>query len=985
MKPGDLIARFGATGALVRSIDWAKTPLGSIDRWPPCARVAVEMMVASGFPLSVAIGADPSGALLLYNDAFVPFLGQKHPAAMGRRAREVLPEIWDFLEWALRQVWQTGRSVTGKDLVLLVERGEQPDEIYASISFSPICLDDGAVCGALICSIETTAGVVGERRERALRVIAQGLSEARTEDELNRRISAVLQLAVKDVCFALFYVVDAEQRRASLRTVAGLEASASEIPREVDLSGDAGGFWGLGQVVRERRHRVITPAGVRLSATAALTGASRTAVVVPVTCSSQDSPAGVLVVGLSPVQPFDDPYAAFVQRIGKEIGTALAGVRSLEDARRRAEALAELDRRKTRFIADITHEFRTLLTLLIGPIEDLLDEGGPLLPAQRVQLRCARRSAYRVLRYVTTLLDFARVDAGRATVLFEPTDLAGLTRELARAFAPAAARAGLRFQIDCPDTPEPVLVVPHMWEQIVLNLFSNALKYTFTGEIAISLRVAADRAQLVVRDTGTGIPAEALPHLFERFYRVPYAHARTHEGVGIGLALVKELVDLHAGSIAVRSTPGEGTTFTVEIPRGIAEPTARLRAAPSPEALARSVAPFVEDALGWLAEEPCAEVRPEAARADEAPEGASKSRILIAEDSGEMRAYLRRLLEPAYDVEAAENGVAALAIARARPPDLVLSDVMMPEMDGLDLVRALRADPATSEIPIVLVSARGGEDATTGGLAAGADDYLVKPFSARELRARVRTHLELARARREGAESRLKDVFLGIASHELRTPLTSLKLNVQLCHRELANMSSPLAARLAGLHRSIDRMTRLVNDMLSVSAITAGALSMQPARCDLGQICRDAADEQAQVSGRALTLDLPDAPVYVVADEERLGQVVTNLLSNAIKYSGEGRPVVLSLRVEDQGAVVRVRDAGPGIPEDALQRVFDRFYRVQAIGVQTGSYVGLGLGLFLSKAIVEQHGGRIWVESAVGKGSTFAFTVPLTTAVSLAA
>lgn len=971
----DAIAGYGTTGALLRSINWAKTSLGPMSRWSSCAVAAAEMILASGFPLSAALGPDPTNALFLYNDAFIPFLGHKHPRAMARRMRDVWPEVWDFFEWALRQVWHAGQPVTGTNLLFCVERGDVPEELYASISFSPIWSDSGSVCGALICAIETTVSVIGERRERALRVIAHSLSEARTEEELHRGVSAVLPPAVKDIPFALLYVVGEGGHHASLRAMTGLAEGAQAIPREVDLRADADTSWALGRAVRERELRLVAPGDLQLSPAAALAGMPRAAAVVPVMRSPHEAPAAVLVVGLNPLQAFDHAYAAFLRRVAKEIGSALAGVRSLEDARRRAEALAELDRARTRFLANITHEFRTLVTLLIGPVEDLLDEGDQLLPAQRTQLQCVRRSAYRVLRYVTGLLDFARVDTGRAAVSFEPTDLACLTREIARAFEPAMTRAGLAFRIDCPPASNAVMIARDMWEQIVVNLLSNALKFTLSGEVALGLRITAVSSQLTVRDTGTGIAAEALPHLFERFYRVPQASARSHEGVGIGLALVKELVELHAGSIRVESTPGEGTTFTVEIPCGAVEPSARVREAPSPEAVAQSVAPFVEDALGWLEEGEAGDAEPP--RAEDARDGAPSARVLVAEDSAEMRAYLIRLLRPAYEVEAALSGEGALAAARARPPDIVLSDVMMAQMDGLALVRALRADPATREIPIILISASGGEGATIDALGAGADDYLVKPFSARELRARVRTHLELSRARREGVESRIKDVFLGLASHELRTPLTCFKLNVQLCHRALVEAGSPLARRIEGLNRSIDRMTRFVNDMLNVSAVSSGTFAIRTARCDLASICRAAAAEQGQVIRREIALDLPDAPVSVIADEDRLNQVVSNLLSNAIKYSPEGRPVGLSLHAVEQEAIVRVRDAGPGIPAEALPHLFDRFYRVQSIDVQSGSYVGLGLGLFLAKAIVDKHNGRIWVETAVGEGSTFAFAIPL--------
>jgi len=967
------LARCGATGALVQSVDWAATPLGPMEDWPCCVAAAVEMVLSGGLPLSVVLGRHASTARLIYNDPFIAFLGPKHPAAMGRPAREVWPEIWDFFEWALRQVSSTQRPVTGKDLLLRVERGEQIEEIYATLSFSPICDESGGPCGALVCAIETTGGVVSARREHALRVIAEGLTQARTEAQLFRGVETALGAASRDVAFALLYVLDADGERASLQAAVGLAPGGDSSPEQVDLTVDGGGCWGLGRTVATRESSVIaTGGGARTSTFVAACDPPRSAVVVPVIAGAREGPLGVLVVGLNPAVPFDHAYQGFVRRVAHEIATSLASVHTLEDARRRADTLAQLDRVKTAFLTNVSHEFRTPLTLVIGPLEDLLGDGGAALsPEQRTVLERVRRSAYRLLGYVTTLLDFARADVGPAAVEFEPTDLAALTAEIAGTFELVAARAGLRLVVDCPTVGEPVFVAREMWEQIVLNLISNALKHTFQGEIAVSLCRATDRVRLTVRDTGTGIPEHAVPHLFERFYRVPDAPARTREGMGVGLALVKELVTLHGGSIQVASKLGEGSTFTVEVPRGSAHlPPARVRAASSLLAL-RAAPPFIEDALGWLGPPP----------APPAPERAARSvaaaRILVAEDSAEMREYLSRLLGPTYEVVAVADGAAALASARARPPDLLVSDVVMPVLDGLGLLRAIRADPGTCDIPVVMLSGRGDESTLVDALGGGADDYLIKPFSARELRARVRTHLELARARREVGESRLKDVFLGLASHELRTPLTCLKLNVQLVHRDLEKLDPRLAARIGVLHRSIDRMTRLVDDMLSISAIAAGKLSLRQGRCDLGEICRDAASEQAQVTRRQVTLALPDAPVLVLADEDRLGQVVGNLLANALKYSSADRPVTLALRTSGREAIVTVRDEGVGISPEDQPHLFERFYRAPNVGVRSGSYVGLGLGLFLARTIVEQHGGRVWVESDVGKGSAFSFAVPL--------
>ena len=958
--------RASAAALLVTSTDWGATSLGPMEAWSSRVLAVVETAMSSGFPLCVLLGPSPQGARLVYNDAFAPLLGRKHPWALGQRARDVWPETWDFFEWALRQVWQAGQPVTGKDIVLLVDRGNGLEEMYASISFSPIRDEEGVVCGALVCGMETTSAVLDARRERALRLLGDALRDAGTVEELFAAVSQTLRSASKDIVFALLYELDPQGNRASLRAFTGLAAEAPKALSEVDVA--PGAAWEMEHVVRTREVRLVPTAGLGLSVMTALAGPPRRAAVVPVMgCSRHESPAAVLVVGL-PTRGHDDALRCFVLRVAHEISASLDHLRSLDEAQRRAEAMAELDRAKTRFLTNVSHELRTPLTLIIGPVEDML-EGDALSAEARVSLAHVRRNSYRLLRHVNALLDFARVDARSVTVFFEPTDLAALTREIACAFEPAIARAGLRFSVDCPALPAPVLVIPEAWEQIVLNLLSNALKFTFCGEIALTLRAEGARASLTVQDTGVGISEDAVPRLFERFYRAAGSPARTQEGMGIGLALVKELAEAHGGGVRARSVKGEGSAFIVEIPSGRDHlPRERVRAPrPVSEPSTRDLAPFVEDALG-LTVEPLRGPR-------DAPSQGLSGRILVAEDSDDLRAYLVRLLGASYEVIAAPTGAAALAAARASAPDLVLADVLMPELDGLELLRALRADPATSHIPVVLLSARAGEDATVDALGSGADDYLVKPFSARELRARVRTHLELSRARREACESRLKDMFLGIASHELRTPLTCLKLNVQLVHRQVEHIDERLAARLEGLNRSIDRMTRLVNEMLSVAAISAGKLALRETRCDLAEICRAAAAEQAQATRRLLTLRVPEEPVPIFADEDRIAEVVANLLANALKYSEADAPVVLALERSESEAIVTVRDNGPGIPADAIPHLFDRFYRVPGVGVRAGSYVGLGLGLFLSKAVIEQHEGRIWVDSEVGRGSAFSFSM----------
>ncbi len=455
------------------------------------------------------------------------------------------------------------------------------------------------------------------------------------------------------------------------------------------------------------------------------------------------------------------------------------------------ERLKELDRLKTSFFSNISHEFRTPLTLMLGPMEDTLQDP-QITPKNREQLEIAYRNTLRLLRLVNNLLDFARIEAGRVQAHYQPTDLRTITQELVSMFSSATSKAGLKLAIDCPPLPEPVYVDHDMWEKIVLNLVSNAFKHTFEGEIEVRLCWKRDHIELIVRDTGIGISTEQLPHLFERFYRVPNAPSRSYEGSGIGLALVNELVRLHGGQIEVHSTLGQGTTFTVSLPAGYAHlPESQVALQENPTRPTRGAQPMVDEALHWLPQN----TKRTSRNMDEnvrwyKPNG-QPVQVLLADDNADMRNYVCRLLEPYCDIETASNGEEALKAAIQKPPDLVLSDIMMPTLDGFGLLRALRNHEALKTIPIILLSARAGEEARIEGLQAGADDYLVKPFNARELLARVKANLnlELHRARQEAeaskqeSEERYKSLFNQAAAGIAQTDLAGkfLLVNQRFC------------------------------------------------------------------------------------------------------------------------------------------------------------------------------------------------------------
>ena len=471
--------------------------------------------------------------------------------------------------------------------------------------------------------------------------------------------------------------------------------------------------------------------------------------------------AGAMIVGLNPFRLFDEGYQSFLQLVAGQIAAAMSNAQAYEEERLRAEALAELDRAKTLFFSNVSHEFRTPLTLMLAPLEDALnDRADALSSSHRDRIQTAHRNSLRLLRLVNTLLDFSRIEAGRAEANFQRIDLSIRTSELASTFQSAMEKAGLELAMRCAPLPEETYVDPEMWEKIVLNLLSNAFKFTFAGEIGVETQASPDGrfAELIVRDTGVGIPAKELPRLFERFHRVEGQRSRSFEGSGIGLALVQELVKLHGGSISVESKEGAGTAFKVSVPFGTAHLSSnRIEAAGSRASTSTRADAYVEEVLRWLPESTSTVDDSVTARPDEDTDlalgsGTRGARVLVVDDNADMRSYVGRLLSGRWEVITAADSREALESIRLRVPDLVLSDVMMPVLDGFGLLRELRADPTLRGLPVILLSARAGEDARVEGLDAGADDYLTKPFSARELIARVNANLEMARLRREATK-----------------------------------------------------------------------------------------------------------------------------------------------------------------------------------------------------------------------------------------
>lgn len=642
----------------------------------------------------------------------------------------------------------------------------------------------------------------------------------------------------------------------------------------------------------------------------------------------------------------------------------LTALRELQSRHSEIQQAVAFDQAKTAFFKNITHEFRTPLTLLLGPIEQMIRQSSD--EAQKQQLELAHRNGLRLLKLVNSLLDFAQLEAGRIKPNLKPVNLAILTRDLTAMFRSAVESAGLRFETDIDDSVSNVLIDHDFWEKIVLNLLSNAYKYTLRGQIKVSLRADADDIVFSISDTGAGIASENLSRIFERFHRIEDVPARSAEGSGIGLSLVKELVSALDGSIGVKSTLGAGTTFTIKVPKRINLSRETMAATIKPQKPSR----FLEGIKQEL--NPATGLT----QAYESALGQAQT-ILIVDDNADMLDYIGRILKSHYKILTARDGLEAIQIISGHKPDLIVSDMMMPNVDGPALLKRLRANEGMAAIPILFVSARVEEEVVIDTLSKGASDYLYKPFSANELLARVRAQLEITRLQKTEADVKARQEILMTLAHELRTPLTTLKLGIDLLLRMQKDVPTVIQSLFQNIQSSVTRMTTLCEDLLSAFTLGTDKLKLRPAELDLAKLCEQTASEHALLYGRRVTFERLAPQITLYADAVRIRQVLDNLLENAAKFAALDTEITISLEAHDQNAIVAVKDLGVGIPVNELSAIFGKFYQAPNISTQSGSKIGFGLGLHICKQIVELHGGRIWVESRPGHGSTFYFSLPL--------
>ena len=740
----------GEMGALMRCKDWRTSALGPLEEWPLSLQVSAGICVSSRFDLIVWWGPD---LVMLYNDSYRRTLGRKHPDALGRPGREVYPEIWDVIGPMLEHVMATGEATWSANLLLLLERDGYPEETYHTFSYTPIRDGDGKVVGVITPVAETTDEIISQRRLLTLRDLAARSVDAKNETEAWEFAARALSGNPYDIPCAALYRFDRDIVRAEAMAFAGIAPGNSFLLDNVVLKSDeplARSFRGVAAASEPVQLGGLESLGATLPG-GFWGGTLCEMILLPITQIGQESAMGVLAAGINRHKKLDEGYRGFLKLVAGQIAKSISDARAVDEERHRAEALAALDRAKTTFFSNISHELRTPLTLILGPLEELRKQSENPTPACRENIELVHRNATRLLKLVNTLLEFSRIEAGRIQAIYEPVKLGQATAEIASVFRSAIEKGGLEFEVRCEEPSAPVYVDKQMWEKVVLNLLSNALKFTHAGTIAVELKEAGDAVQLSVQDTGVGIPAAEMPRLFERFHQIEGTQGRTHEGTGIGLALVQELVKLHGGTIRAESDAGRGSRFIVTIPKGVSHlPADRIAKFSESPVVSKEHNPHLDEAKAWFQDDLNVPAALDKAQVTSDGEASVRPQVLLVEDNSDMRQYLRRLLtDEGYSVRAAPDGQAALEQIQSAIPDLILSDVMLPRLDGIGLLRRLRENPNLSDVPIILLSARAGEDFRLEGLEAGADDYLIKPFQARELLTRIKSQLELNRRRRE--------------------------------------------------------------------------------------------------------------------------------------------------------------------------------------------------------------------------------------------
>ena len=745
----------GEMGERIRSLDWSKTPLGSPHEWSPSLQSTVSIMLANRFPLLLWWGSE---YISLYNDAYAPILGTKHPSALSLPVSECWSEIWHILQPLIDTPFHGGSSTWIEDFQLLLNRSGFLEESHFTVAYSPVPdrTAPGGIGGVLASVHEITDKVVNERALATLRELGTVTFEEKSLDIIYRNVAEALGKNNKDFPFILVYKITGDENNLTVAASMGIDKNQNVLPDVIDISNPTAITQDFCLAFREDK-MVISE--IKAEDKSLPKGAWEIAptqfVHIPVSVAGASHPYCIISAAINPFRKFNDAFKEFCRLIGDRVSIDLSKMLALKEETKRAEALSEIDKAKTVFFSNISHEFRTPLTLMLSPLEELLNQkNNNFSESEKDNIETAHRNALRLLKLVNRLLDFSRIESGRQQGVFSLMDIAALTKNLASNFRSVIEKAGLKLIVKADSIIKPVYVDKQMWEKIVFNLLSNAFKYTLEGSIIVELTSEKDFAVLKIKDTGVGIPENELPKMFERFHRVQNVTGRTHEGTGIGLSMIKELVQMHHGTIGVESRLNKGSVFTVKIPFGKEHLNGHSISNIEINIDEIYANIYIDEAETLLNTE---KITKESSTAKHS--NLQLPTVLVVDDNADMREHISSILSNNFNVITANNGMDALHRMKETIPALVLSDIMMPVMDGIGLLKEIKSNKSTENIPVIFLTARAGEESRIEGWETGADDYLVKPFSAKELLSRIKAQIKTVKLR-QSLEGNLRNLLM---------------------------------------------------------------------------------------------------------------------------------------------------------------------------------------------------------------------------------
>ncbi|BAZ22265.1 ATP-binding protein [Kalymmatonema gypsitolerans NIES-4073] len=708
-KPEDCLAGGGEMGALMRSLDWSKTLLGPVSRWPQSLRTAVSILLASRFPMLIHWGPE---LVQFYNDGFRPILGDlKHPGALGQPAYPWWTEIWDVLTPMFERVL-AGEGTWYENQLILPNRNGYIEETYFTFSHSPIRDESGQVVGIFQAVTETTERVLDERRLRTLHDLGINTATAQVTQEACRIATETLSQNAADIPFALLYLLDESRRQAHLAGTAGLEHDTPASPRVIHLSAeDKPGSWPLARVARTGQTAQVDNLVAQFGA---LPGrpwpeSPFVALVLPVAQPGVTLPTGLLVVGISPRRALNDTYRRFLSLVAGQIATAVANTRALEMERKRAEALAELDRAKSQFLANMSHELRTPLNGILGYAQ-ILKKGKTITDQQKSGLNIIHQCGEHLLNLINDVLDISKIEARKMELYPKNFHFPEFLEAIAEICRIRAEQKGIELIYETlTPIPKAVRADEKRLRQVLINLLGNAVKFTEQGYITFKVGYHQEKFRFQVEDTGIGIAKEKLEEIFLPFQQVG-EKIRETEGTGLGLTISRQLAELMGGELKVESTLGKGSVFWLDLDL--------------PEVEWIDVADISENnIIGFKG---------------------LKRKILVVDDKWANRSVLVNMLEPlGFEVLEATNGLDGLNKAHQFQPDIILLDLVMPVMDGFEATRRLRMMPELQGVVVIAISASVFDFDHQQSREVGCDGFLPKPVREADLLEKVRVHLGL--------------------------------------------------------------------------------------------------------------------------------------------------------------------------------------------------------------------------------------------------